>query len=235
MYYVPHIILNMKKVLENMNKLLYAISDLHIGDGSEADDFKHNLTAFNEFLDKTNNDCASLILIGDIYELWQYKFEDIYKAYRDTIDNMNKLTALYIIGNHDQIVPTFLTMPNIRTRFLSQSCLFLHGNEYDSWNTWGTRRGQRITKAWGYVERLFPNANNIAEHLWRSSNGNYLSQIRTDAIEVGASTVIFGHTHIRGVAKYKETTIINAGSWVGDDLNYVSFQNGECELINWRS
>ena len=234
MYYVPHIILNMKKALENMNKLLYAISDLHIGDGSEADDFKHNLTAFNEFLDKTNNDCARLILLGDIFELWQYRFDNIHKAYYNTINNMFNLTDFYIIGNHDQSIPTLITMPNIRTRLLYQSCLFTHGNEYDKYNDWGSSIGKRITSVWTYIEKILP-CNDIVEHLWRSDNEQYYNKLYADMIEAKATTAVFGHTHKRSSCEYRGKTIINAGCWTEDDLNYVKIQHGEAVLINWRS
>lgn len=81
-------------------------SDLHMGDGSNRDDFLHNANLFtyvleNQYLKKD----YTLILNGDIEELQRFSYERIYKQWKSVytlFDTFASKRSLYkIIGNHD--------------------------------------------------------------------------------------------------------------------------------------
>jgi UDP-2,3-diacylglucosamine pyrophosphatase LpxH len=207
-----------------------------MGNGDGADDFAKNHKAFKEFLSFAQSEKARLILLGDIFEFWQFPPESIYKRYRDTIDTMFGMTWFYVIGNHDSEVPILGCPANLRTRLLFRKCLLLHGNEYDYWNRWGSMRGRKITKMWGYIEQIIPTSiDNIAEKLWRSSNDRYYNKIYADMEKTNTNFAIFGHTHKRSLCEYKDKIIINIGCWTENDLNYAVIKDNEVNLVNWRS
>lgn len=81
------------------------ISDMHLGNGSKSDDFKHNENLTQKVLEYYNNQNYKLILLGDIEELWQFSLDEIVNQYQNTIYKSirafgnNKIFRIY--GNHD--------------------------------------------------------------------------------------------------------------------------------------
>ena len=49
------------------------ISDIHLGDGGRADDFRNNEETLGTALQHYRNSGYTLILLGDIEELWQFE------------------------------------------------------------------------------------------------------------------------------------------------------------------
>jgi len=85
----------------------YAIlSDLHFGDGGPADDFHHNKETFKRMLTYYQEKGYSIILLGDIEELWQFDLDQVKKEYDDEIYSLfRKLEdghVIRIFGNHDR-------------------------------------------------------------------------------------------------------------------------------------
>jgi len=83
-------------------------SDLHMGDGTGADNFKQNETTFVKALQYYKNlpGNYSIILLGDIEELHQATLYKIFKRYRESVykeflsgGNGNKIYRVF--GNHD--------------------------------------------------------------------------------------------------------------------------------------
>ncbi len=93
------------KLLEIYDNKLVLMSDIHLGNGGEADDFRSNENALIMALDNYKNKEYKLILLGDIEELWQFDLKDIEKQYKDTIyvkiKGFPKDDVFRIYGNHD--------------------------------------------------------------------------------------------------------------------------------------
>lgn len=88
------------------------LSDLHIGDMSDADDFytSGNFEKFISFLEFIKNDeeVEKIVIAGDFFELWQCKVEKILQMYVDLWKVFLKLKEtgkkiIYIPGNHDSL------------------------------------------------------------------------------------------------------------------------------------
>ncbi|MEA2103923.1 MAG: metallophosphoesterase family protein [Candidatus Cloacimonadota bacterium] len=87
------------------DKKLAIFSDLHLGDGGPADDFHHNeeilLTALSFY--KKND--YTIILLGDIEELWQFDLEQVKIRYNNSVykklRSFENERIIRIFGNHD--------------------------------------------------------------------------------------------------------------------------------------
>ena len=93
------------KTLETKNKKYAILSDLHIGNGSSIDRFKKNEQVALRALDYYYRNNYSLILLGDIEELWRFSLGEILKKYNNTIykqiRKFGKDRVHRIFGNHD--------------------------------------------------------------------------------------------------------------------------------------
>ena len=82
------------------------ISDLHLGDGSRADDF-HRDKEFLEFLEFVQSQAKELIIVGDFLELWQAALDRALFRHSEVINKLlslrEKIKVTYVVGNHDYI------------------------------------------------------------------------------------------------------------------------------------
>jgi UDP-2,3-diacylglucosamine pyrophosphatase LpxH len=89
--------------LKGNNYVLF--SDLHLGNGGKADNFRENEETLEMALKYYRDRRFKLVLVGDIEELWQFGLEEvrsryyssIYRAIRDFGDS----NVFRIFGNHD--------------------------------------------------------------------------------------------------------------------------------------
>lgn len=92
-------------VLDTADKKYVLMSDLHLGDGGDADDMRDNAETLTTALDHYKNEGYSLILLGDIEEFWQFDLEAIVKQYIDTIymrmKDFGDDRIYRLFGNHD--------------------------------------------------------------------------------------------------------------------------------------
>ncbi|MDH4272806.1 MAG: hypothetical protein OEW18_12620, partial [Candidatus Aminicenantes bacterium] len=84
----------------------YAIfSDLHIGDGTKADNFRRNADVFIKALEHYKTRDFSLILLGDIEEFHQFDLTKILAKYDQTVYAFIRKnfqgTVFRVNGNHD--------------------------------------------------------------------------------------------------------------------------------------
>lgn len=93
------------KILPTKGKKLAIISDTHMGNGESADNFRNNVKAGVKALDYYDRNKYSLILLGDIEELWQFDLVEIVKQYGkdiyDSIKLFGDVDVHRIFGNHD--------------------------------------------------------------------------------------------------------------------------------------
>jgi UDP-2,3-diacylglucosamine pyrophosphatase LpxH len=93
------------KVLNLAGRKYVIISDLHLGDGGSADDFRENEMCLAVALDYYRQRDYHLILLGDVEEFWQFDLDSIRRRYDSTIycrmrefgdDRVHR-----VFGNHD--------------------------------------------------------------------------------------------------------------------------------------
>ena len=73
------------KTLDSRGKKYAIISDTHMGDGGEADDFYLNEPALLHALDHYRQEDYTLILLGDIEEFWQFDLPAIRNKYESSV------------------------------------------------------------------------------------------------------------------------------------------------------
>ncbi len=92
--------------LSTRNNNYVILSDLHFGDGGPADDFHHNKEAMIRLLTYYCENEYSIILLGDIEELWQFDLDQVKKEYDDEIYSLFRKFedghVIRIFGNHDR-------------------------------------------------------------------------------------------------------------------------------------
>jgi len=85
--------------------MLYFVSDVHLGYYNRIKD-KELENKFLYFLNKIEEDCTTLIMLGDIFDYWfEYKYT-IPKYYYRTITKLEQfvekgIEIIYVMGNHD--------------------------------------------------------------------------------------------------------------------------------------
>lgn len=91
--------------MELADRKYVIISDLHLGDGGSADDFRDNENCLAAALDYYHERGYHLILLGDIEEFWQFDLGKIQQRYDATI--YSRMRAFgddcvhRVFGNHD--------------------------------------------------------------------------------------------------------------------------------------
>ena len=84
---------------------LAILSDLHLGDGGDADDIRPNVYTVVAALEWYREQGYSLVLLGDVEELWQFELDQVEKRYDQTIyATLRSFPAgrvRRIFGNHD--------------------------------------------------------------------------------------------------------------------------------------
>ncbi len=117
------------------------ISDIHIGDGSRTDDF-HRDKELLKFLEFVEREAQELVVVGDLFELWQAELDKILFKHIDVVNKLldlrKKLKVTYVIGNHDYIPFARLVKANvgiqIEYRDEENGIVAEHGNRYDVFN-----------------------------------------------------------------------------------------------------
>ena len=92
-------------VLVTRGKKYAIMSDIHLGDGGGADDFRHNAKTLITALRHYNKNGYNLILLGDIEEFWQFDLKEIVTQYTRTVYKAIRAfgdeRVYRVFGNHD--------------------------------------------------------------------------------------------------------------------------------------
>jgi len=138
---------------------VYAISDLHAGDGGPRDNFafgSHEKDLLS-FLDMVAGDNGKLIICGDLFELWQSNVSKVLTTRERMLDRLAKMNAIYVLGNHDADLRYFvgrnwLNHPffhNMVDDFMlsigGRRFSFIHGHQADAYCSGDTPGLGRIT------------------------------------------------------------------------------------------
>lgn len=190
------------------------ISDLHLGDGGQADDFQHNEPAVLKALSHYKANRYHLILLGDVEEFWQFELDKIVARYGKTVYNKIKSfgdNRVYrVFGNHDsewanmtdpvrnhspkvQFASEALKLADVQGR---PTILLVHGHQ-------GTKNSDKVSWATRFFVRLFKPVKPVARRarlyshpsatksrVARSFEKSYYSWAKDSGV-----IVICGHTH----------------------------------------
>ena len=132
---------------------LYFASDLHLGDGGAADDFAEgeHQAAFQWFLKhEVEADGGELVLLGDVFELWQCELARIREYYGSLFWRLHNYRLLR--GNHDSAYrkpPEWRWPGGHRPLILAG-----HGHQADLWNSSLGFVGRAVTWVAGALEFL---------------------------------------------------------------------------------
>lgn len=150
---------------------IFAISDLHIGDGGDRDNFGCKGSDRPEqvmaFLDYVEKEGGELVIVGDLLDFWQSNFSRVLTADFNSklIQRLGQMKAAYIIGNHDIDLIGF-TANKLLSPALFQNIVapitrtiggktfhFMHGHEVDPYNCGETpSKGRMLTIFAGMCE-----------------------------------------------------------------------------------
>ena len=144
------------------------ISDLHLGDGSGSDDFHRTKSMFS-FLDFVKKEADELIILGDLFDLWQAHIYRVLFAHSDLIKKIfsirKNIEVTYVVGNHDYLPFARLTDFDIGIKQLykdkEKKIVAEHGHKYDIFNRYSVSKipllqhplGRHMSAAIGKMER----------------------------------------------------------------------------------
>lgn len=166
--------------IPNEGKFLF-FSDLHMGGGGPADDFAPNADLFKKVIDE--HEGWIKICVGDAYDLWQFRWEDITKTHDVDVANF------FVEGNHDKqtIWPCYIIKAD-------PPIFVIHGHQSGDWLNYGLWRVSRffVRYIWKPLEYLGikdpPSSQKGVRH---DRSRRKLKRWANDR----GITVIAGHTH----------------------------------------
>src|ERR1035437_9397483 len=150
--------------------MIISISDIHLGDRGPRDNFnyKDREPRIYKFLDWVEKQQAQLIVQGDLMEFWQINMSACINAYKDLLNRLDSMQAIYITGNHDNslvhLINTNYEMPHPFFKRMvkpfqqiigNRKFYFFHGHEFDPYcNKSNPALGDIATILAGMVEDL---------------------------------------------------------------------------------
>lgn len=160
-----------KKLPLGKNNKYAVFSDLHLGDGGNADNFSRNEETLSYALNYYKNKGYSIILLGDIEEFWQFDLNMIRKRYDNSIYNLLSSfpnnTVHRVSGNHDiewAGLPDPIKKNSKQTPLVPEAILFskdiflIHGHQGDELSdkkAWSSRYWVRVFKKFEPIARKF--------------------------------------------------------------------------------
>jgi UDP-2,3-diacylglucosamine pyrophosphatase LpxH len=126
---------------------IFCVSDLHLADRGFRDNFavEGREERFHKFLDYVAAEGGQLYVLGDLFDFWRANPSRIVVAYLDLLTRLDKMQAVYVVGNHDCAFSAFIGQPGLmpgHPLFLREvrgfektiggrRFAFLHGHESD--------------------------------------------------------------------------------------------------------
>jgi UDP-2,3-diacylglucosamine hydrolase len=238
---------------------LYIISDIHLGGqaGKREAEKRQQLYAFFRHVAAEK---ATLVLLGDLFDLWfEYKHA-IPKEHAETIGQLFALREAgvevhFILGNHDFWIGDFFARElgfhvyadPIDLEFARHRFHFHHGDGIASWD-WGYRLLKRVFRfrpniflyRWLHPDIGLPLAKSIS-----SSSRKYTSkrELQRDPdyiayarqhIAAGSDYVLMGHRHQPEREAIDKGIYINTGDWTFHQT-YAEFDGHQLLLKCWPS
>ena len=234
-----------------MNLLI--ISDLHIGNNDHFETFGWKPSQFISALNKiiAEEKIDKVILNGDIFELYKYRFDEIYNNNKSLVDFLlNTPNFIFIKGNHDAICrfgQNSLELVNSK----GQKIYIEHGHSADFLN--GTRLGRRIQtfgfnilrwmSSTNWVRNIYYKIVELDEAINRIPKKYHSIRYLTHALRLlkNYDLVVLGHTHkieshktyyLNNKKKYINSGSCSLGRFQGVIINSESLKY---ETLKFRS
>ena len=201
------------------------VSDLHILDGSHAEDF--DAKAFAKLL-LTIPDDWGLTVLGDCLELWQARSPwNIIKAHRGLLTELFQRAEI-VAGNHDwKLAQTGLSPAyGVRGRIHYE-----HGHLGDPANRRPGCIGRAIAWTAGWIERLVwrdvdVETERALKRLGRlrgrdTTIPQYFDHAEQALRSTRSRIYLFGHTHKPGLFQHGAMVLANCGDWVGSSTSII--------------
>lgn len=128
-------------------KPIFAISDLHLGDGGPRDNFfaySDREKQFSAFLDYVEGIDGEIVIVGDFFELWQSNMSKVLMRRMWLLDQLARMNSVYVLGNHDADLRYFIKQKGwLLHPFFNRMCnsyythmgdklfKFIHGHHVD--------------------------------------------------------------------------------------------------------
>lgn len=209
------------------------LSDLHLGSPLfTSEHMINNLLSSSRY--------SSILLLGDIFDIWENNLEDILKKYHHIIRTINIISnekeVVYIVGNHDPTpidIKSILKDVKVLNNYKFDDCIAIHGHQYDSLiNKYSSIANYLFYFQWIF-ERLGLDFQTIFRELYHSIKAkmkkkyynNLILDIEQTAVESYSSYkhVLMGHTHVPKIVEGK-TSYINSGDWT-HNYTYVEYNH----------
>lgn len=231
--------------------------DWHLGDRGAADD------AFEPgvrwVIETALTVCRprAVVVLGDLFECWQFRLSDILTAYADLLAWVDGQLAerdvplIVLPGNHDNVPVEDLlrSMRPVMPRsglFGYDSCTLIdgwrcsHGHEWDRWNRPGPLQpvAELATRFAGLIERAIPGF----DEAWidprrltsparakRASLQASIAEAADAHVQAFGGRVLYGHTHRLRINL--DRTVVNCGSCTGGRGEFaVVWPGGEAAI-----
>ncbi len=199
-------------------------SDLHLGGGDAADNFKPNVDIFRKALDHYFGEGFQIILVGDIEELWQFTRSDIRVLYADILTRFSGCIRLG--GNHDHE----LDLPESLVIQGPDPILVDHGHFGDwvndqhwKWGRWFTRYVWKPLELVG-IQDPTSASKSVSRH-------DLVRQAHIDWAQSRGIREIYGHLH----RQYQEGCSFNIGSGVTSGQIECIEYDKDLVLKTWES
>lgn len=209
---------------------IWAVSDIHMGDGSARDDFAPQAHKFLMGIPpKEAGD--EIVLVGDILDGTRYDIAKCLSANRGTLTALGELLPWWIVGNHDEGIwglrshveaLGFRLVDRLLLRQGERVWYVCHGHEWDPANKKGSWTGKAVTGVANGVGRLWPAAEDWLARQAQKLDGTGRYDQGTFAATVdsfqrqfeGVGGVIAGHTHVReDRTNALGKRYVNTGTW----------------------
>lgn len=234
---------------------IYFVSDIHLGLYNRYKD-KLLENKFLTFLDSIRNDCAVLILVGDIFDYWfEYKsvipkyFYRTLAKFHDLIDS--GIHIEYIMGNHDfghfdffeKELNIVIHRTDIERTFFGKKFYLSHGD--------GKAYGDRLYLALRsilrntFLQKLYSKIHPDCGILLASrsskksrkhtdlksfSDREGMIDFAKEKIDLGFDYVVMGHRHKSIVLPHNNGFYVNLGEWLRNP-HYGVFDGHSFQLI----
>jgi UDP-2,3-diacylglucosamine pyrophosphatase LpxH len=203
------------------------ISDLHMGIGDDADDFRPNSEICFWVLKRYHAEGFRIFLLGDGYELWENpSYKAIGRAYPE-LCNLLKSWADRLSGNHDQE----LLLPQayvLRYKKTGRRILILHGHQGNFFCDEGYPLGRFFVRyIWRNLQLIGFKDPTTALKEKNPKKHEGTREAFHDWAFSRKETVIFGHTHF---AESDPPYYWNCGSWVGEGGHAVTVVGDQIRL-----
>jgi len=213
----------------------YVVSDLHISDGTETDDFIPNADKFLRFLEMVEGNL--LIIDGDLFDLWKTDIFSIFRAHSVLVRTILTSNVVFIIGNHDHKMASIYQGLGLKFghKLEAGEWVIIHGHQLDQTIDGKPERLIARFACWlsDKLQHVFPWVAGLEHWLLEGhrENESYIAKLKK---RFPGKKFIIGHSHVPVVY---EDWFINCGSWGIDQekLTYVEInENWKVELKEFK-